>query len=282
MARFAAACLALLLAERATAADEIRKWRDAAGVTHYSVTGPASDSPGQSGKAQLMRGRQASAAETFTVTASLKRREIENKLAAAGDDLTKTRDAIRDTEARNLVVYSPSGQALWSAYVPTSPGDRLCMQSDGNAVVYSPANSPLWATMTLITAVPGQTLTANPGAPGQCTWWAEHQFLDWTGTYINTLGINGTNGNALYWAYNAAHRGWATGSTPRIGSIAVFQPGVAGAGSVGHVAWVTEVYPSQNAIEISEMNFKGPGIVDNRRISPAFGVAGLQYIYANP
>jgi surface antigen len=57
---------------------------------------------------------------------------------------------------------------------------------------------------------------------------------------------------------------------------------VAGAGSVGHVAWVTEVYPSQNAIEISEMNFKGPGIVDNRRISAAFGVAGLQYIYANP
>lgn len=107
MARLAAACLALLLAERATAADEIRKWRDAAGVTHYSVTGPASDSPGQSGKAQLMRGRQASAAETFSVTASLKRREIENKLAAAGDDLTKTRDAIRDTEARNLVVYSP-------------------------------------------------------------------------------------------------------------------------------------------------------------------------------
>jgi len=190
--------------------------------------------------------------------------------------------AVLQSSDGNLVVYSTSGQALWSAYVPTSPGDRLCMQSDGNAVVYSPANSPLWATMTPITAVPGQTLTANPGAPGQCTWWAEHQFLDWTGTYINTLGINGTNGNALYWAYNAAHRGWATGSTPRIGSIAVFQPGVAGAGSVGHVAWVTEVYPSQNAIEISEMNFKGPGIVDNRRISPAFGVAGLQYIYANP
>lgn len=182
----------------------------------------------------------------------------------------------------NLVVYSSSGKALWSAAVPASPADRLCAQDDGNVVVYSARSSALWATMTNITAAVGQTLTTNPGAPGQCTWWAEQEFRTWTGTYINTLGINGTNGNARYWAYNATHRGWAVGSTPRIGSIAVFQPGVSQAGSVGHVAWVTQVYPSQDAIEVSEMNFKGTGIVDSRRIAPAFGVAGLQYIYANP
>jgi surface antigen len=191
--------------------------------------------------------------------------------------------ALQSTDG-NLVVYSPSGQALWSASVPRSPGDRLCMQDDGNVVVYSAADSPLWATMTTTAraAVKGESLSTNPGAAGQCTWWAEQEFHGWTGMYINTLGINGTDGNAEYWAYNAAHRGWAVGTTPRAGSIAVFQPGVAGADSFGHVAWVTQVYPSQNAIEVSEMNFEGPGIVDSRRISPAFGVAGLQYIYANP
>jgi surface antigen len=191
--------------------------------------------------------------------------------------------ALQSTDG-NLVVYSSSGQALWSASVPRSPGDRLCMQDDDNLVVYSAAGSPLWATMTTTAraAVKGQTLAANPGAAGQCTWWAEQEFYGWAGTYINTLGINGTNGNAEYWAYNATHRGWAVGNTPRAGSIAVFQPGVDGADSVGHVAWVTQVYPSQNAIEVSEMNFKGPGIVDSRRISPASGVAGLQYIYVNP
>jgi len=31
---------------------------------------------------------------------------------------------------------------------------------------------------------------------------------------------------------------------------------------------VTQVYPSQNAIVISEMNFKGYGVVDTRRIGP--------------
>jgi len=30
------------------------------------------------------------------------------------------------------------------------------------------------------------------------------------------------------------------------------------------------------------MNYKGFGVVDTRRISPAFGVARLQYIYSNP
>jgi surface antigen len=62
----------------------------------------------------------------------------------------------------------------------------------------------------------------------------------------------------------------------------MFQPGVDGAGSFGHVAWVTEVYPSQNKITITEMNFKGLGVVDTRTIAPANGVAGLQYIYVDP
>jgi surface antigen len=188
----------------------------------------------------------------------------------------------------NLVIYPPSGKYLWTASLPHSPGDRLCVQDDGNVVVYTSANSPLWATMTLsgtgITASKGETLSYNPTYEnGQCTDWAERSFHAWTGTYINTLGINGTSGNALDWAYNAAHRGWTVGSVPRIGSIAVFQPGVDGADGYGHVAWVTQVYPSQNAIEVSEWNFTyGPYKTDTRRVSPAFRVGGLQYIYSNP
>jgi surface antigen len=51
----------------------------------------------------------------------------------------------------------------------------------------------------------GETLGYNPTyGNGQCTDWAERQFHAWTGTYINTLGINGHSGNALDWAYNAA------------------------------------------------------------------------------
>ena len=79
-------------------------------------------------------------------------------------------------------------------------------------------------------------------------------------------------------AHNAALNGWAVGSTPRVGSVAVFAPGLDGAGSVGHVAWVQEVYPNTGKILISEMNFKGLGIVDSRLIS----WAGVQFIYVNP
>jgi hypothetical protein len=58
-----------------------------------------------------------------------------------------------------------------------------------------------------------ETLGYNPlYGNGQCTDWAERQFHAWTGTYINTLGINGHGGNALDLAYNAAHRGWTVGS----------------------------------------------------------------------
>jgi surface antigen len=182
----------------------------------------------------------------------------------------------------NLVVYSTAGKALWSAYVPTSPSDSLQMQDDGNLVVYDTAGRAQWAAMTA-SEPRGSTLAKNPAPSGQCTWWAEQKFHDYSGgAYINTLGINGTSGDARYWGYNASHRGWNVGSTPRIGSIAVFQPGTGGAGSVGHVAWVTEVYPARNSMVITEMNFKGPGVVDTRTISPAFAVNGLQYIYTNP
>jgi surface antigen len=181
----------------------------------------------------------------------------------------------------NLVIYSPAGTALWTAHVPTSPHDRLEMQNDGNLVVYDTSGNAQWATMSAVEPR-GATLTYNPGGSGQCTWWVEQQFHAYTGAYINTLGINGTNGNALNWGYNASHRGWSVGPVPRIGSIAVFQAGAGGSGSVGHVAWVTQVYPARNAIVVSEMNVKGLGVTDTRTISPAFAVNGLQYIYSNP
>jgi surface antigen len=189
----------------------------------------------------------------------------------------------------NLVVYPQAGSFLWTAAVPKSPGDRLCIQDDGNLVVYSawPVNAPLWATMTLastgINAPWGQTLRYNPtGQNGQCTDWAERQFFAWTGTYINTLGIYGSSGNALDWAFNAKNRQWAVGTTPRIGSIVVFQPRPRLISSDGHVAWVTEVYPAQGAITITEWNaLYGPYRTDSRTICLA-AWPGLQYIYANP
>jgi surface antigen len=204
-------------------------------------------------------------------------------LHALWDSQTSTPGAYAVLQATdgNLVVYSPAGAALWTAHVPNSPFDQLQMQSDGNLVVYNAAGTAQWATMSAIEPQ-GATLTTNPGQPGQCTWWVEQQFHAYTGTYINTLGLPGTTGNALDWGYNASHRRWSVGSVPRIGSIAVFAPGAGGASSVGHVAWVTQVYPAKNSIVVSEMNYKAEFVVDTRTVSPAFSATGVQYIYTNP
>jgi surface antigen len=61
-------------------------------------------------------------------------------------------------------------------------------------------------------------------------------------------------------------------STPRVDSIAVFPPGVDGAESDGHVAWVTGV--SGGRIIIFEMD--GPAgwnVVDSRTLAPACSVS---------
>ena len=60
----------------------------------------------------------------------------------------------------------------------------------------------------------------------------------------------------------------------------VFQPGVAGAGPIGHVAWVDSVTPRSDgtAIHVTEMNnvyYGGVGIFSDRDI---MNVPGMSYI----
>jgi surface antigen len=140
------------------------------------------------------------------------------------------------------------------------------------AAVTNPASAWSWYCHWTI----GRTLASNSGVPGQCVWWAINEFHQFDGMYPDMLDPAANNGNAMYLATNAAYNGWAVSSTPRVNSIAVFQPGVNGAGSVGHVAWVTSV--SGPYITVSEMNFtNGPGKTDNRTLIPA---SSVRYILA--
>jgi surface antigen len=121
----------------------------------------------------------------------------------------------------------------------------------------------------------GRTLSYDEGADGECTWWAISQFHAHAGRYPD-LTDPADNGNAEYWASNAVYNGWTVVSTPEVDSIAVFPPGVNGAESDGHVAWVTSVSGAE--ITISEMN--GPAgwdQVDTRMLIPA---SSVRYILA--
>ena len=114
------------------------------------------------------------------------------------------------------------------------------------------------ATAPAVVAQPAQTYSrpvvantaGNTYYAGYCTWYAKDRRPD----LPNMLGNGGQ------WVANAAARGFATGSAPRVGAIAE---------TPGHVAYVEAVH-GNGTITISEMN--GPA---------GFGVVGTRVVPAS-
>ena len=104
--------------------------------------------------------------------------------------------------------------------------------------------------------------------PGECTSWAAALWPGDRGRGV-TWG-----GDAWEWYSNAAAQGFAVSSTPSLGAIVVFERTSADAGAWGHVAAVIGV--DANSIRITEMNYSGRFVVDERSISfPNTGIAGF-------
>ena len=110
-----------VLAAATSFADDIRRWRDAEGNLHYRVEGSEKADARESDH-PLLVGRDATSEEKFSVDASLKRREIETKLAAAGRDLAAIREEKAATDAKTF-----------STWVPTSTKDALAAQASLDA-----------------------------------------------------------------------------------------------------------------------------------------------------
>ncbi|WP_280842405.1 CHAP domain-containing protein [Streptococcus cuniculi] len=77
---------------------------------------------------------------------------------------------------------------------------------------------------------------------GQCTWGVK-TLAPWVGNYW---------GNAGQWLYSAQSAGFSTGSTPRVGAVAVWNNTY-----WGHVAVVTAI--NGNQIQVMEANYAGDG-----------------------
>lgn len=116
-------------------------------------------------------------------------------------------------------------------------------------------------------ALPDYAGDPNARYYGYCTWYAQYRRQS---EPLVALG------NAWQWAYNAPAHGLRVGSAPAVGATVVFQPGVFGAGSGGHVAHVEAVY-SGGWFMISEMNMDwnggGFGRVSFRYVHVASGVS---------
>jgi surface antigen len=102
---------------------------------------------------------------------------------------------------------------------------------------------------------------------GQCVWyaWYRHRSLP-----LLQLGVSGQ------WVANARRLGLRVGYSPWVGATVVFQPGVQGASSSGHVGVVEQIL-SGGWFLISEMNFYfnggGFGRVSYRYVHVGSGVA---------
>lgn len=95
---------------------------------------------------------------------------------------------------------------------------------------------------------------------GYCTYYAaQRRFVPWSG-------------NAITWLSGAQSFGFATGNTPQVGAIIVTSEG----GKTGHVGIVDGVQGDQ--ITITEMNYRGFGVISSRTISAGYGPI-MGYIY---
>lgn len=173
---------------------------------------------------------------------------------------------------------SPSSKTAKPPTTTKPPSTTKPPVSSGVSTRISPPPIQPWPPSSSFMAVPGKRAFAvsKPSdgyywwAFGQCTWWAQNLRRD-----ENLRGM----GNARYWAAGARARGYRVGSVPAAGATAVFQPGVQGAGGLGHAGHVEKVYPGGWFL-ISEMNFYwnggGWGRVDYRFVRAG---PGVEFIY---
>ncbi len=88
---------------------------------------------------------------------------------------------------------------------------------------------------------------------GECTYWASYRWHELTGNYPPN-----TWGNAESWASSAQVSGWDVAAVPGVPSIICLQPGIQGAGTLGHVALVESIN-SDGTVYCSTMNWYAGG-----------------------
>ena len=109
---------------------------------------------------------------------------------------------------------------------------------------------------------PGFVAALNGGAWGNCTYYIYNRAAQ-LGKPLQIAAM----GNALEWSGTARAHGLPVSHTAKAGTIAVFQPGVAGASlGYGHVSFVEKVY-DDGSVLLSEMNVKGLNVISTRVIS---------------
>jgi len=184
---------------------------------------------------------------------------IEHKIASK-----ETLDAIAKkykAKSEDIIVYNSlpaNGEIKVGEYLIVPNGVIPAAPKPKKApVVIVNHDENVWVNPVVKSPVSGQS---HKFPWGQCTYWvAQKRYVPW-------------GGDAKRWLNNAQAFGYKTGKTPVVGSIVVTTENA----RYGHVAYVEAV--GETTITVSEMNYKGLGII-SQRVLPLKSRVIRGYIY---
>ena len=135
----------------------------------------------------------------------------------------------------------------------------------------TPAATPPTRTVTPTPVPSGPNPGVNVFPYPSCTWWADQRYYQLHGIFVPWH----TQANAWQWTDRAYQYGWHVSSSPMPGAIINLQPGVQGAGYLGHVAVVEKILSNGHVIA-SNMSWGAyPASVTDVEFAPGPGVTFL-------
>ena len=118
----------------------------------------------------------------------------------------------------------PSGSRPTVTVTATSSGSRPAVTTPAASASPTTVAAPTGGSAPA--ARLGKTSSVNWGVEGECVWYVLDRFQKKSGVY--PLGYD----DAWNFANSTGRNGWSVGSTPRVDSVVVFQPGDNGAGTI--------------------------------------------------
>lgn len=180
--------------------------------------------------------------------ASLLSQKAEAERAAA--EAERAQEQAKAQAQAQAQVQAESVQAAQAVAAPTqAPAAQAAPAAAAPAPVAQYAPAAQAAPVAQPVSSPRVYSGVNTYPVGQCTWGAK-SLAPWVGNYW---------GNGGQWAASAAAEGFAVGSTPVVGAVAVWT-----GGGYGHVAVVTAV-ESSSRIRVMESNYNGNQYIADHR-----------------
>ncbi|WP_438465871.1 coiled-coil domain-containing protein [Streptococcus pluranimalium] len=177
---------------------------------------------------------------TSIVEAAASASAVASEVAASVSASVTASESVAAVSASTAAVEAQQTSEVASA----APRNVVQPQAAAPAPAVSPAS-----THRPSSVMPTVNTAGNTYPVGQCTWGAK-SLAPWAGNNW---------GNGGQWAVSAAAAGFSVGSTPTVGSIAVWNDG-----GYGHVAVVVAV-ESSTRIQVMEANYNGIQSIGNHR-----------------